>query len=362
MAAAVHMTRTSPPRLPAMHPALNPHPSLSMNHPLPPMPSHVGEKRHLVTLGFANQQQLPPISLPPPPPLPQSMYDEDDFEEDVDEDDISDLEDELHRELLACRSLQQQQQQQQQRGQVDMTQQLLSFADMVNADIQKFFGRRKGDEDSCDIYEDKWMVTKSGRELYYADLLRIAQGDYGESRSSKEAALQSSKVDREAPEDNRHSFSGKADVSVGLGPLKDLFEHGLKHYLHENKHKHPETRSVPSTSRKAEAESTFSNLIPMQQRRLPDSFWREPGVATIAESRSEPPTAGGSGLLGAATLPDFSDLMESWHGDHHAHHSSHHSHHLSHQHLHQQNHQPRTPASETISSPGSTESLVHHHL
>jgi hypothetical protein len=35
---------------------------------------------------------------------------------------------------------------------------------MVNQDIKKFFGRKK-DEESCDIYEDKWVTTKSGREL-----------------------------------------------------------------------------------------------------------------------------------------------------------------------------------------------------
>jgi hypothetical protein len=36
----------------------------------------------------------------------------------------------------------------------DITQRLLNFAEMVNQDILKFFGRKK-DEESCDIYEDK---------------------------------------------------------------------------------------------------------------------------------------------------------------------------------------------------------------
>ncbi|XP_052824444.1 GATA zinc finger domain-containing protein 14 [Octopus bimaculoides] len=34
--------------------------------------------------------------------------------------------------------------------------QLIDFAQLISADIQKFFGRKHGDEDSCDIYEDKY--------------------------------------------------------------------------------------------------------------------------------------------------------------------------------------------------------------
>jgi hypothetical protein len=51
----------------------------------------------------------------------------------------------------------------------------------------------KTDEESCDIYEDKWVTTKSGRELYYADLWRIAHGESVElDKTIKEITLPTS--------------------------------------------------------------------------------------------------------------------------------------------------------------------------
>ena len=38
----------------------------------------------------------------------------------------------------------------------DMTRQLLDFAELANADIKKFFGRRKDEKDYCDIYENNF--------------------------------------------------------------------------------------------------------------------------------------------------------------------------------------------------------------
>nr|KAG5702449.1 hypothetical protein BaRGS_027536 [Batillaria attramentaria] len=317
------------------------------------------DKKHFLPLGFGH---LPP--LPPPQPL-QQPYDDDDFEEDIDEDDISDFEEELQQELLACRSRQQQQ--------PDMTKQLLAFADMVNTDIQKFFGRKKGDEDSCDVYEDKWVVTKSGRELYYADLLRIAQGDFGDSKSSSskntdKASSSSSVRDRQVVEDNRNTFSGKADLSLGLGPLKDLFEVGLRQFLQDNKQRSTANQQNPSKRLKPGSETDHLDSVPMHQRRFPDSFWREPGMSgsggdlrtgTGGQDTSAAQSGGGA-LLGAAKLPDFSDLMESWHGDQHPHH--HHPHHQQQQQLHQLHHHGhshhRTSASETITSGSGPESTT----
>ena len=90
---------------------------------------------------------------------------------------------------------------------------------MVNQDIKKFF-RRKKDEESCDIYEDKWVTTKSGRELYYADLLRIAHGESVElNKTIKEITLPTSPNNNN---DTKYKYTGKMDMKVGLGPLNEL--------------------------------------------------------------------------------------------------------------------------------------------
>lgn len=349
MAAAVHAARAPSPRLQTLHPVLGPPPPLAMTHPLPLPPSSV-DKKHFFPLSFPGGQ-LPSLPfLPPPPPPPHQVRheeeEEEEFEEDVDEDDMSDLEEELEQELLAYRNRQRQQ---------DMTRQLLAFADMVNADIQKFFGRKKGDEDSCDVYEDKWVATKSGRELYYADLLRMAQGDFGDSsKSSSSKASQKSSSrhkDVEAPEDNRHSFSGKADSSLGLGPLDDLFELG--------KEKNSSSHHGAAKRLRTETEAGASETLPMHQRRFPDSFWREPGLSagsSTGTSSADPPVMTSSVLqsLGSSKLPDFSDLMESWHGGDHSQLQQHQLHPL-HQIQHQQQ-QHRNSATDSFTSASTSDS------
>ena len=181
----------------------------------------------------------------------------------------------------------------------DITQRLLSFAEMVNADIQRFFGKKK-EEDSCDIYEDKWKTTKSGRELYYADLLRIAQGENVDSKHTKELLSLSDSPTEMV--DNKHKFSGKLDTRIGLGPLAELFEYGLRDFLHDKK-----TKSKKSKRSKLDIKK-FSEIMPMNQRKLPDSFWREPGVNKSAEQRVN----GSGALLQSSHPPDFSDLLHSW--------------------------------------------------
>lgn len=171
----------------------------------------------------------------------------------------------------------------------DITQRLLNFADMVNQDIQKFFGRKK-DEESCDIYEDKWVTTKSGRELYYADLLRIAHGDSVElNKTIKEMALPTSPNNNN---ETKYKYTGKMDMKVGLGPLNELFDLGLKK-IHTKKVK------------RQKIEKRTEETIPMQQRKLPDSFWREPGTSN--DSR-----VNGTSSLHSSRAPDFSDLLQSW--------------------------------------------------
>lgn len=189
----------------------------------------------------------------------------------------------------------------------DMTKQLLDFATMVSTDIQKFFGRKKGDDDSCDIYEDKWKSTKSGRELYYADLMKIVHGEEkggkGGSKSPPLLDISNSVGDKR---DNRNTFTGKADKKLGIGPLNELFEYGLRHFLTDKKLKHSkELKRLKTDARK------FENVTPMQSRKLPTSFWKEPGSQSGNQSENGK-QAGGQTVLQSSNPPDFSDLLESW--------------------------------------------------
>ncbi|KAK3092003.1 hypothetical protein FSP39_024386 [Pinctada imbricata] len=181
----------------------------------------------------------------------------------------------------------------------NITQRLLNFAEMVNADIQRFFGKKK-DEDSCDIYEDKWKTTKSGRELYYADLLRIAQGENVDSTHTKELLAQNNFTADLV--DNKHKFSGRLDTKMGLGPLAELFEYGLRDFLQEKKAKSKKSKKMKFEGRK------HNDVTPMNQRKFPDSFWREPGATKSGDQR-----VNGTGNLLQSSRPlDFSDLLHSW--------------------------------------------------
>ncbi len=199
----------------------------------------------------------------------------------------------------------------------DVTQKLLKFAEMVNADIQKFFGNRK-DEDSCDIYEDKWTSGKSGRELYYADILRIAQGrDVDEPESPK----------KKDQDHNGKTYTGKMDKKIGLGPLADLFDIGVKGNERVKERKGSNKKSAKRL--KHVDVKKYDNIMPMQQRNLPQSFWAEPKpqppktlsdcntTSRQSRGRSERENCGEDvSLAGSAPAPDFSDLLDSWAGEH----------------------------------------------
>lgn len=186
----------------------------------------------------------------------------------------------------------------------NITQQLLDFTEMVNADIKKFFGRNKNEEDSCDIYEDKWMPTKSGRELYYADLLRVAQGDVDVSKTKEVVSPISPKTDP----DNRHRFSGKLDAKIGLGPLNELFDLGLRPSIIEKDNKFKRLKRVRLDDQKQ------TDVVPMHDRTFPDSFWKEPGSERPTDNHKTETTT--PGILNSSKPPDFSDLLQSWTGGH----------------------------------------------
>ncbi len=229
----------------------------------------------------------------------------------------------------------------------DMTKQLLDFAQNVNTDIQKYFGRRK-DEDSCDIYADKWMSKRSGRELYLADILRIAQGgDNGDEPKTPGKELKKAKIEH----------SGQLDKKQGLGPLEELFAH----ISHDNYSSGPKQSGFVSNkhSKIKRLDSHTTKNSSMCNRNLPKSFWMEP-IKEMIESANKnltqnqrrglvdkdsinvqksPVTTNGlttpesfsgdhiseslhnrlqnPGTYGQQTplTPDFSDLLDSWAGD-----------------------------------------------
>ncbi|KAJ0051275.1 hypothetical protein NL108_017675, partial [Boleophthalmus pectinirostris] len=117
---------------------------------------------------------------------------------------------------------------------LDVTNQLLRFADLISRDIQRYFGHSCGDQDSCDIYNDSVSLTTSGRLRYYDDLLKIAKGGGAEERESA----------RSKPCEDEQSVS----KGSSLGPLAELFD-----------------------------QKGLSQGRPMTKRLLPLSFWTEPG-------------------------------------------------------------------------------------
>ncbi|GAB1609810.1 Hypothetical predicted protein [Argonauta hians] len=197
----------------------------------------------------------------------------------------------------------------------NVSKQLIDFADLISADIQKFFGRKSGDEDSCDIYEDKWISNKSGRELYYADLLRIAHGENTDSRrsSSKQSATiakattSSAVSERQSSVvvDNKDKFSGRLNKSLGLGPLNELFEFGLRNFID------PKSKSSTKKLKRLRLDlKKHDDIIPMSQRKMPRSFWKQPCSGSMA-AKSKYSTRSAY-MLNSSKTPDFSDLLESW--------------------------------------------------
>ncbi|XP_036070268.1 protein PERCC1 [Oryzias melastigma] len=120
---------------------------------------------------------------------------------------------------------------------LDMTKQLLRFADLISHDVQRYFGRCSEDRQVCDIYNDSVSITTSGRLRYYDDLLKIARAESPKIQDCVSAGS--------AKEPGVAFASG----SSGLGPLAELFDH---RGLSQNRGQ------------------------PMIKRHLPLSFWTEP--------------------------------------------------------------------------------------
>lgn len=179
---------------------------------------------------------------------------------------------------------------------LDVTNQLLRFADLINRDVQRYFGRGPGDQEACEIYSDSVSVTTSGRLRYYDDLLKIARTG---SQEEQENTFQ--------PSGDAKGL-GVAKGNCGLGPLAELFDH---------------TGPSPDHCR------------PMNKRHLPLSFWTEPlpccslvnygpeithgGTPAPADTHTDADTHAHYCPLPQhsthtldSSQPDFSDLLANW--------------------------------------------------
>jgi hypothetical protein len=125
----------------------------------------------------------------------------------------------------------------------DIPAQLLGFADRLTKDIKKCFHDPRGS-----IYDvaDEDQTTKSGRELYYVELLKLARGyDADSVQKTRHHVRENVTTTTAAP--------GGNGVRLGndLGPLGDLFN-------------------------PAGVSAGLGQTVPMEGRKLPRSFWREP--------------------------------------------------------------------------------------
>ena len=173
-----------------------------------------------------------------------------------------------------------------------IAQQLLHFAEMVNKDIQKYFGKRKAvddvDHDAEDVCKDRFASGKSGRELYYADLLKVAHGG-GDNSTDLNQEPQKKQPERIIISNKDGYWDNK------LGPLGELFEHASS-VTSTTMHPPTQWNNYHHTEKHRTA-------VPWRKRTLPRSFFIEPQTSPQqTEQRSR------HGLA-AQDPPDFSDLM-----------------------------------------------------
>lgn len=206
---------------------------------------------------------------------------------------------------------------------------LLGFIRKMTLDIQDRLARNKGQEDYCDVYEERFKTTLSGRELYYADLLALASNSEApslEKRSHKAKDGLKYKERQSLASHNNHTTNnilrqcivtchnsgksipcglphrGQEMKAVGLGPLEELFplDPSKENMLNRSRHGTFLEQDI-GNSANAGVQNSQLMFVPMALRKLPHSFWKQPTIHEIRRSYFNPPVG---------HTPDFTDLFE----------------------------------------------------
>lgn len=190
----------------------------------------------------------------PEPDFPDlSEEEEEDDEEEEEEED----EEEAAEDSTSCRGLELAGP-----NAAEATLRLLRFSELISGDIQRYFGRRGQEEPAGGrgTPEDCSSPQCTAREPGTASL----------------------------PQPEAVMARGGSGATQRLGPLAELFEYGVHRCL-------PPRAAGGKTQR---LERKYGHITPMHRRKLPPSFWKEPGP-------------GPASLLHTGT-PDFSDLLANW--------------------------------------------------
>lgn len=182
-------------------------------------------------------------------------------------------------------------------GEPTVADQLLGFAEMVSRDIQRYFSRRKILEEKSErnAVEKANRPQLSGREQYYADLMKVVEGENSSDGTKKTMEPSGPQRYYYDSENNRGTPSGKTNSLAGLGGLEDLFEYAGRHDYPHLMHNVTAMRNDNQTPQMEK----HRGILPWKRRNLPSSFFIEPN-------------GGGKRQLfdfSTSDTPDFSDLM-----------------------------------------------------
>ncbi|XP_003725473.2 uncharacterized protein LOC100891483 [Strongylocentrotus purpuratus] len=213
--------------------------------------------------------------------------------------------------------------------------QLLDFAETASMDIQKFFGKKRVLDEPELIADCNKKVRLSGRELYYADLLRVAQ--HGDSADPCKEASEPNRIIRYGDDENSpdltSNLSPKSMDSNGLGPLEELFNYAERSvcynghmlpmygYSYQSGAWMPPTDNVNDTSLSGKPPVT-----PWSKRAMPKSFFTEPVSSSVPRIEVDQrfvalslpldtPCVGSVATSNQHEAPDFSDLIATMESD-----------------------------------------------
>ncbi|XP_063961399.1 protein PERCC1-like [Lytechinus pictus] len=213
--------------------------------------------------------------------------------------------------------------------------QLLDFAETASSDIQKFFGKKRVLDEPELIADCNKKVRLSGRELYYADLLRVAQ--QGDSADPCKDTSEPNRIvrygDDESSPDLTATLSPKSIDSNGLGPLEELFNYAERNMCYSSTmlpmygYSAQNSSWMPPTDNAND--STLGgklSVTPWRKRAMPKSFFTEPAPSSASRVEVDQRFVGlglpldsvCAGSVASSNhheAPDFSDLIATMESD-----------------------------------------------